>query len=107
MSPGNPLLVDRTGLPKLATTDPITKTIRISKAVPIGMFDQVLLHEVSHAIMVESGITDLLSEVVDGSTILIEELLAWFLETHAIEAIDAASMSLGRPVCVRGTCIGG
>ena len=64
------------------------------------MFDQVFLHEVAHAIMVETGVTDLLA-----GGVLAEELLAWFLETHAIEAIDVASISLGRPVCVRDKCM--
>lgn len=38
--------------------------------------------------------------------VLAEETLAWFLERHAIEVIDAVSASLGRMVCVDGTCIG-
>jgi hypothetical protein len=39
--------------------------------------------------------------------ILAEELLAWFMENHAVEVVDAVSASLGRRVCVDGTCIGG
>lgn len=66
------------------------------------MFDRVYLHEAAHAIMEESGVNDLL-----GRGVYAEELLAWFLETHAIEVIDAVSMSLGRPVCVDGRCLGG
>lgn len=106
--PGDPLLVDRTGTSTIATTDPLRKVIRISTSVPLSMFDRVYLHEVAHAIMDETGVTELLSAVSDRDRrILFEETLAWFLETHAIEAIDAASRSLGRPVCVDGTCIGG
>jgi hypothetical protein len=107
VSPGNPFLIDRTGVPRLATCDPVTKTIRISKAVPPDMFDQVYLHEVAHAIMEESGVSDLLSQLPDGrQQIIAEELLAWFLEHHAIEVIDAVSSSLGRRVCVNGACAG-
>lgn len=108
VTPGDPLLVDRTGTSTIATTDPLRKVIRISTSVPLSMFDRVYLHEVAHAIMDETGVTELLSAVSDRDRrILLEETLAWFLETHAIEAIDAASRSLGRPVCVDGTCIGG
>lgn len=62
------------------------------------MLDQVLLHEATHALMEEAG----LNASIDSITM--QELLAWFLETHSIEVIDAVSASLGRPVCVRGIC---
>lgn len=105
VSPGDPFLIDRTGVPKLATTDPSDKVIRISKAVPVNMFDQVYLHEAAHAAMTEAGITDLLSQLPRSRRIAAEELLAWFLENHAIEVVDAVSSSLGRHVCVDGTCL--
>lgn len=105
VTPGDPFLIDRTGEPKLATTDPATKTIRISTAVPLSMYDRVFLHEAAHAAMVEAGVTDLLSSVTAGrKLVFLEELLAWFLESHSIEVIDAVSRSLGRPVCVDGLC---
>ena len=106
--PGDPFLIDRTGVPRLATTDPLTKTIRISREVMPPLLDKVYLHEVAHAIMVESGLSELLPAATDDrEQIFAEELLAWFLESHAIEAVDAVNRSLGRPVCVDGTCIGG
>lgn len=108
VSPDDPFLIDRTGVPKLATTDIGTKTIRISKAVMPPLFDRVYLHEVTHAIMEEYGVTDILSQVTDGrQQVFVEELMAWLVETHAIEAIDAVSRSLGRPVCTDGICMGG
>ena len=107
VAPDNPFLIDRTGVLRIATTDPSTRTIRISESIPIPMFDQVYLHEVSHAIMYEAGVTELLEQLPDDrQQILAEELLAWFMEHHGIEAIDAASSSLGRRICVSGTCIG-
>ena len=108
VAPGDPLLIDRTGQPKLATTDPTTKTIRISTDVPLDMYDRVYLHEVAHASMVESGVSDQLSRVAAGrKLVFLEELLAWFLESHSIEVIDAASKSLGRPLCIDGLCMRG
>lgn len=91
----------------IATADPVTKTIRMSEAIPPAMFDQVLVHEAAHAMMEESGLSDTLAAAVgDRRQVMAEELLAWFLETHAIEVIDAVSMALGRKVCVDGLCMG-
>ncbi len=104
--PGDPLLVDKTGTRRIATTDPLARVIRISTEVPLGMFDKVLIHEVSHAMMEEYGINELISDVLDDE-ILVEELLAWFMETHGLEIIDAASRVVGRQVCVDMTCMGG
>lgn len=72
------------------------------------MFDKVFMHEAAHAMMDEAGVTELLEQLPDGrQQILIEELLAWFLETYGIEVIDATIRSLGRPVCIDDICIGG
>ena len=107
VAPDNPFLIDRTGVRRIATTDPTTKTIRISQIIPIPMFDQVYLHEAAHAIMEESGLSELLEQLPDDrQQILAEELLAWFLEHNGIEVIDAVSSSLGRRACVDGTCLG-
>lgn len=107
VSPGDPFLIDRTGTPTIATADPVSKTIRISESVQLPLFDQVLVHEAAHAAMEEAGINALLSQLAEGrQQVLAEELLAWFLETHAVEVISAVNESLGRPVCVDGTCIG-
>ena len=108
VSPGDPFLIDRTGTLRIATTDPITKTIRISKTVLPPMFDQVYLHEAAHAAMTETNVPELLSGMVDdNSQVLTEELLAWFLESYSIEVINAVNESLGRPVCVNNLCAKG
>ena len=105
--PGDPLLTDRTGTHTIATTDPSSRTIRISSSVLPPLFDQVYLHEAAHATMEESGMNELISSIPDERMrVFVEELLAWFLETHAIEVVDAVSSSLGRPVCVDGLCVG-
>ena len=104
--PGDPFLMDSTGTMRIATTDPASRTIRISMDVMPPVFDQVFLHEVAHAIMEEAGINDLLQLLPDDrQQVIAEETLAWFLETHAIEAIDLTSRSLGRPVCVNDICM--
>lgn len=72
------------------------------------MIDQVLIHEATHAMMEEVGINAFLSRNTEDhqQQIIAEEMLAWFLETHAIEILDAVSMSIGRSVCVNGLCVG-
>ena len=105
--PDDPLLVDRIGTRTIATTDPTSRTIRISSLVMPPMFDQVYLHEAAHAMMEEAGVNDLLQLTDERNHVMAEETLAWFLESHAIEVIDAVSTSLGRPVCVMGICLGG
>lgn len=101
--PGDPFLIDRTGSLRVATTDAESKTIRISEAVMPPMLDRVYLHEAAHATMEEAGVPDLLP--AGAMRVYLEELIAWFLETHAIEVVDAVSASLGRPACVDGTCL--
>ena len=102
---GDPLLVDRTGAARLATTDPKTRTVHIDESVMPPMLDRVLLHEVAHAITMSWGLLPRLrSDVLRGATIGVEEWAAQLVENHAIEAIQAARTALGRPVCVRGEC---
>lgn len=67
------------------------------------VFDKIYIHEAAHAAMHESGLTDLLSGEI--SRIFIEEMLAWFLEQHGIEVLNAVSDSLGRPACVDNICL--
>lgn len=107
VSPGDPFLIDRTGVPRIATTDVRDKVIRISETVAPPLLDKVMLHEAAHAVMEETGVSDLLMHATDEVRIASEELLAWFLETYAIEIIDAVRISLGRDICVDGLCIGG
>lgn len=58
--------------------------------------------------MEEAGVNELLSQLPDDrQQVIAEEMLAWFLEHHAIEVVDAVSASLGRPVCVDDRCLGG
>lgn len=71
------------------------------------MLDRVLLHEVAHAVTVSRGLLPPLGRMVaSGDRIGAEEWAAQLVEGHAIEAIDAASSVLGRPVCVDGSCLG-
>lgn len=106
VSPGDPFLIDRTGMPKVATTDVATRTIRLSLEIPPDMLDKVILHEAAHALMWDDGLSDILSAAYDGDALVfVEELLAWFVESHATEIIGSVNALLGRGVCIDGTCM--
>ena len=104
--PNSPLLVDRTGTLRIATADPDTLSINISNALTPPLLDQVVLHEVAHAITVSYGLLPpLRSTIPDYLHVLVEEWAVELLEKYSIEAIMLASESLGRPLCIKGTCL--
>ena len=104
---GDPSLIDRTNTPRLATTDHVTRTISVLDSVMPPLLDRVMLHEAAHAITVSRGLLGRMRSVVPESAwVPVEEWAAQLVEGHAIEAVAAASRSLGRPVCVDGTCMG-
>ncbi len=102
---GDPSLVDRTGGRRLATTDPRSKTISVSRDVQPPLLDKVMLHEVAHAVTLSWELLPRMRrEVMRGDIIGVEEWAAQLVENHALEAVRAASEALGRPICVRGLC---
>ncbi len=105
VNPGDPRLVDRTGVPKLATTDPITRTVHMSSELEPPLLDQVALHEAAHVMAVAYGELPRLREAIPReASVAAEEWAAQQVELHGIEAADVASRMLGRAVCVRGFC---
>jgi hypothetical protein len=103
---GDPRLIDRTGEPRLATTNPRSRTICVRADVQPPLLDRVLLHEIAHAITMSWGLLPMMrSEAMRGDMTGLEEWSAQLVENHAIEAIQAAREVLGRPVCVRGECL--
>ena len=102
---GDPRLVDRTGVPRLATTDPVTRTVCLREDVEPPLLDQVALHEAAHVVTV-GMLPQLHAMVPYESRVPAEEWAARAMELHGLEAVDVASRMLGRPVCVRGLCGG-
>ena len=102
---GDPSLIDRTGDAKLAVTDSLGRTIYVRDDLLPPLLDRVMLHEVAHAITVSWGLLpEVRSGVVRGDIIDVEEWSAQLVENYAMEAVQAARMALGRPICVRGLC---
>jgi hypothetical protein len=66
----------------------------------------VVLHEATHAVTISNDLLASLGRMVrEGDVAGVEEWAARLVEGHAIEAIDAASVALGRPVCIDGLCV--
>lgn len=104
---GDPRLIDRTGTEKLATTDPRDFAVYVNGRLVPPLLDKVMLHEVAHAVTVSWGMLPRLrSEAMRGDLRGVEEWASQLIENHAIEALEAARTALGRPVCVRGMCVG-
>lgn len=103
--PGDPRLVDRTGLSRKATADPAAREIAISELVMPPELDRVLLHEVAHAVTMSHGLLSGIRAVLpEDLWVPVEEWAAQVVENHAIEAAVLASRSLGRPLCISGFC---
>jgi len=103
---GHPSLVDRTGNPRIATTDQASMTISIAMDIVPPQLDRVLLHEVAHAVTMSYGLLEPLRVIIPRELwVLVEEWSVQLLETYSIEAMTLASESLGRPLCIRGRCI--
>jgi hypothetical protein len=46
------------------------------------------------------------SVVPEVAWVKVEEWAAQMMENHSLEAVQAASEALGRPICVKGLCNG-
>lgn len=105
MPAGDPRLVDRTGTERLAVTDPSTFAVYVNRRLVPPLLDRVMLHEVAHAITVSWGLLPRVrKDALSGDLAGVEEWAAQLIENHAMEAVEAATEALGRPVCVRGLC---
>lgn len=103
--PDDPRLMDRTGVHRIATADPSTSIIHVSDEVRPPLLDQVMVHEVAHAVTMSYGLLDRLHEMIPPDRwVSVEEWAVELVEKFGMEAVALASESLGRPVCVRGHC---
>ena len=95
VAPGDPSLVVG-GTFRLGAADPLTRTVSVLGTLEPPMLDKVVLHEISHAIASSEGLGAVLGPC--------SEVSAQMFERYAVEAVEAASEALGRPVCVDGRC---
>lgn len=90
------LLVDRTGVKRIATTDPSTRCVYISQGLERDLYNRVLRHELTHVSMF---CYNLIPEVefftYPDRQIQAEEWICNFIADHGKEIFDIA-IRLGR-----------
>lgn len=94
-------LIDRTGRFCLATTDPSTHRVYVSKGLKGLMLQKVLTHEVGHCAMHSFGLLDSLHRIIPESAYIdVEEWVCNYLADYGREIINAANTALLEPVAV-------
>ena len=91
----SPALVDRTGQMRLATTNPRTRLICVSEAVPRAQLERVLTHEATHACMVSYGLTDEVG-LFAFDHVRAEEWGCNLIADHGAEVLGASAAALKR-----------
>lgn len=99
VSESDPRLTDRTGLARVATTDPLTRTVCIWEGLDGSTLEKVTLHELTHCAMWSFGLLPQIRLLVEsGNTILTEEWCCNLIADYGAEIRRAASQSLGYDV---------
>ena len=87
----DPILVDRTGSLTVAVTDPDTMTIYLSNELRGSLLTTVVLHELSHAMMISYGYLDIIHKYCKKRYwIDMEELIANLISQQAKEIFERA-----------------
>lgn len=89
--PTDPVLVDRTGTLTIGVTDSSTMTIYLSNQLSGNFLTTVVLHELSHAMMVSYGYLDIIHKYCKKRYwIDMEELIANLISQQAKEIFERA-----------------
>lgn len=92
----SPLLIDRTGRLTLATTDPNTKRIYLSKDLSGELRNRVLVHELGHAALFSFGLLDEIHRMTYPEYwIEIEEFICNMIADYGWQIFTIASQYLG------------
>lgn len=101
VSSDDPRLVDRTGTSRLATTDPSTMCVYLSKGLKGFDLETVLTHEVGHCALHSYGLLQSLHALIPEDTwVDVEEWVCNYLANYGREVVHAANTALGRAVPV-------
>lgn len=94
-------LIDRTGKSRLATTDPRTKCIYLSERLQGDKLNQVLLHELGHAVMISFNLIDEIHAFTKPEYWLeAEEWICNFIADYGLQIFTASSKILGNKAWV-------
>lgn len=96
VSPHSGLLMDRTGVMTVATTDPETYCIYLSDELYGAFLTKVLVHELGHCVMISYGLLrDIHTMVYPEYWISMEEWVCNFIANYGMEIFQQASSILG------------
>lgn len=96
VDPNSDLLVDRTGLHTLATTDPVTYCIYLSNQLDGSLLRTVLIHELGHCTMVSFHLLDDIHRMVKPEYWLeAEELICNIIANYGWKIFQTAYDILG------------
>ena len=105
--PGDERLTDRTGTERVATTDPSTRCVYLSRSLSGPFLETVLLHEIGHCALYSYGLLESLHRIVPRESW--EDAEEWacnFLADHGRDVLHAARVAMGAPVARRRGCEG-
>lgn len=96
VSPNDQMLVDRTGVLTVATTDPKTHKIYLSWNLRGDFLMTVFIHELGHCAMVSYGLIEQIHEMVKPEYwIKMEEFICNFLADFGLQIFRTAYSTLG------------
>lgn len=99
---GSPVLVDRTGLRCLATTDPGAMTVWLDESLSGDMLDRVLVHEIGHCVIWSYDLIGELHRMVRPSHwVEAEEWVCNFVADYGLMIFESARAVLGRDAVIK------
>lgn len=91
VSPSDPMLVDRTGVLTVATTDPGTLSVYISNALTGSFKTKVVIHELGHCALFSFNLIDDIHKVVPREHwVEAEEWVCNFIADYGQAIFDSA-----------------
>lgn len=99
LDPYSDELVDRTGELRVATTDPLTNTIFLSRALTGNFRARVFLHELGHAVMISYNMLDEIHRMVKPRYwVEVEEWVCNFIADYGSKIFKTANGIIGEDI---------
>lgn len=96
VSPNSTMLIDRTGSHTVATTDPVTHTVYLSRELGGEFLTHVLIHELGHCAIISFGLQDAIHQMVRPEYwIEAEEWVCNFIADYGMKIFNVAYLILG------------
>lgn len=96
VDPNSELLVDRTGILRIATTDPVTYCVYLSNTLKGDLLNRVLIHELGHCTMISFHLLEDIHRMVKPDYwIEAEEWVCNFIADYGLQIFSTAYSILG------------